>query len=415
MQKDRKSESLFTFLAREMLGLKADATLVPVFPAKEVKQIKVTDKPLPQIKKAEDISIVDIQSFEEKEARKRGIEKFNFTFNLFLPKYVSLNYWEFTKSASDISKLKLPQEIYSRLNTLSTGFEGLLNGVDRPDLVICDMGTVGKGVFTPEKMGCGEVITFLGGELVPPLSERKFTELDKIYGLLSETDAPLFTQVVASTNGKITPLNQYGINSFGVVGRKYSNYDWFFQHLPDEKSLDRYGIPKVYHQYLATDNLKFVKFLYKNLYPIAFFTARRDIAAGEQLGWDHRDEYWRNKSPFTLFNRRGEPVGRIKDEKVEEKESLQKKILLIELGNLSTRFNPQGADGWKYHKTRLSAFLVGKKLDLDVIADDLTKKDIDYKLIKVRESDDYTLLVNENQCSKLIKLAESEILMPAFQ
>ena len=95
MQKDKnkKSESLFSFLAREMLDLKADATLIPVFPAKEVKQIKVTDKPLPQIKKAEDISIIDIQSFEEKEARKREIEKFNFTFNLFLPKYVSINYW----------------------------------------------------------------------------------------------------------------------------------------------------------------------------------------------------------------------------------------------------------------------------------------------------------------------------------
>jgi hypothetical protein len=285
-------------------------------------------------------------------------------------------------------------------------FEKILNGAYRPNLILCNMGEDGKGLFTPEEIKNRQVITFMSGELtgVP----KPGTTVDKTYGYHDTTTIPLFTPVT-KVNGTIIPTALNSDNPFVLNGRKFSNFDSYCQHLPEKESLLDYGIAKEYCNYIACANIKFVSFPYKGIFVILLYIAIEKIKAGTQLGWNYGEQFWKNKHPFTLFNCRGQSIGKIKNGKLQQsEEEFAKKILLVELQSLTAKITDELADAWKYNNERSSAFLKAEETQLMRISTDLNKANIENRIIKYKDGAAHYLFVHRNQHLKLIKLAESE-------
>ncbi len=153
---------------------------------------------------------------------------------------------------------------------------------------------VGHGVFTNRPYKKGEIIAIYTGQIGSTNEYRGFMP----YGYICE-----------SSGHQETVFSQL----FGKAyydGQTVRNYSSYFQHAPDQKTLDELAIPEDIKQKVFTSNM--VAYSMNHLqWPIITMIAIDDLAAGTQLVFDY-GSYWQQPAApdaYALFDTQTNIIG----------------------------------------------------------------------------------------------------------
>jgi hypothetical protein len=379
--------------------------LVPILNAKEIKVVRYAGQLLSKLSSADEIEELKRIDFEEQEAKKRR-QPYRFTNDLFLESEIKSNYLKSIKTTSEFDK----NELYTKQIT------DFLQGKKSVDFIICNMGKAnGSGVFAGQQIPGDTFLTIYNGQLSSEVSYPK-KKPDLAYAFYAKTDAFLYAQISIYSDGS-TMITSNESSPFVILADGQGSYGTFFQHLPDQKSLTKMGLPLEWSRYIATDNVKVISVSY-NGFPVIVLESSRKIFSGEQIGFNYsqnpKTRYWSSQNTYALFNRRGEEIVSVIEGAIspEDIKNFPTKILRTELAYHTAKVNPNLVKLWKF--TTKSAYLIAGRDTLLPLARQLKKIGIEIKFSQVTGSQDYALVVKNSQYQKFLEVAETADLSPKF-
>ena len=218
---------------------------------------------------------------------------------------------QFTWTNALVLDLQAREQIWVDRKYPKTAITAIEDRLHNPlsDLVICDMGPVGKGLFLSldaDPLPTGTVICIYAGELCSAL-----TNTDNVYTMS------------ACENEHESSVAKEKIAFPCVCGRNFGNFARFCQDLPNpENDLANVKCLDLNKSNIATENCCVMAAVHKG-FPISYVATVREISPGEQLGWPYEKNYWRRKNiKRVVFDKEGNIIGRyIDQEQIEFDES----------------------------------------------------------------------------------------------